>query len=879
MRTLKKSLSLVLVLAMVFSFCVMGTNAAFADADEITVDYAEAVEVMNALEILKGDETGFRPADTLTRAEACVIIIKMLGELDFAKAAKTDKFDDISGHWAEKYIAYCAEQGLISGLGDGKFGPDSELSGYAFALMILRAVGYNPSVEGIGGADWELDTAKYAKKVGLIADMSLISAETFTREMAAQMAFDGLMGLGQVTYSGGTTTTINGVTVVTGGSISAPGATLYADTFRGNEQLILVTNNDANDSTALGTTTGYEVSYNPVTGDATVSATPAVFNIATGVEEIGHVINVYYATAGATGVAYKTVDYSTEVTVTAATALTAGTKAQVTALLGFAPLATMTAAADYSDYTYGAGSAQITVAAGAYTVPAGTYVFFGDEVIYMSETPYVDQFNFAWDNYDKGYYTITGDSAGVVYKVTASAATNVNKVVTDLTIDWTKTPATGALYVVAPCGDRFVLSEVKTLDGKVTMHDGTYVYVDGAKKSVSATEATIATESILGAITDLTIGTGKLDFTNTFRFYLNAAGQIFAAVALTDAAVVEWTPVYVVGTTETDLGANAFGTHTYEFNVQYYGLDGKVVLDKYVALDGDTVVHSGATTGKVNFSDLSPAWYLIAKTANGNALKSLNTSTAVEGYKLVADFIASTSAFDKDATSFNGSFVTKETVFLYSTVTDAAANNTAATVVTGAHDEALTDNTVVKALVKANASNPAKTDIVAAWVGEAKSASTATADNVYVIALDGQITAANVATGMPATYQYTVLNAKGEIEKLVVTDSSASGAKRIIENANGTKSFGSTTWTTDVIANVTSADLYVVNGVTYVNQGTEYVVGTPIVKDIRPAVLAGLADGISSFNGMLGAGVSATCVYTTNLQTGVMTLALVIIDG
>ena len=42
MRTLKKSLSLVLVLAMVCSFFVMGTSAAFEDADKIEAELKEA---------------------------------------------------------------------------------------------------------------------------------------------------------------------------------------------------------------------------------------------------------------------------------------------------------------------------------------------------------------------------------------------------------------------------------------------------------------------------------------------------------------------------------------------------------------------------------------------------------------------------------------------------------------------------------------------------------------------------------------------------------------------------------------------------------------------------------------------------------------------
>ena len=78
MRTLKKTLALVLCLAMIAGLCCFGTSAAFADAADI--EYTEAVEVMNALGVLKGDGTNFNPKGILTRAEAAVMLAKLIGE-------------------------------------------------------------------------------------------------------------------------------------------------------------------------------------------------------------------------------------------------------------------------------------------------------------------------------------------------------------------------------------------------------------------------------------------------------------------------------------------------------------------------------------------------------------------------------------------------------------------------------------------------------------------------------------------------------------------------------------------------------------------------------------------------------------------------------
>ena len=72
MRTLKKSLALVLALVMVFSLAVTA-SADFTDADEIA--YPDEVELLVALDIIEGYEDGtFRPDRSLSRAELSTIV-------------------------------------------------------------------------------------------------------------------------------------------------------------------------------------------------------------------------------------------------------------------------------------------------------------------------------------------------------------------------------------------------------------------------------------------------------------------------------------------------------------------------------------------------------------------------------------------------------------------------------------------------------------------------------------------------------------------------------------------------------------------------------------------------------------------------------------
>lgn len=187
MRTLKKTLALVLVVAMMMSLCIT-SNAAFTDADEI--EYVEAVEVMTAIGVIDGFPSGeFQPQGSLTRAQAAKILVYLLGEEAYAKA-DGQIFDDVPEyHWAADYIAYCAENGLVNGYGDGKFGPEDKLTGYQWAKMLLAALGVD-TTEMIGAA-WQIPVAQAAANYGIFAENEKADkTEICTREEACLYALN-----------------------------------------------------------------------------------------------------------------------------------------------------------------------------------------------------------------------------------------------------------------------------------------------------------------------------------------------------------------------------------------------------------------------------------------------------------------------------------------------------------------------------------------------------------------------------------------------------------------------------------------------------------------------------------------------------------------
>lgn len=194
---MKKFLSLVLALVMTMSLVTVSAGAKdFKDADKIS--YVEAVEVMQTVGVIDGFEDGsFKPAEGLTRAQAAKIISNMIlgpATADAMKATAAPFKDVPASHWAAGYIAYCASEGIINGVGDGKFNPNGALTGFAFMKMLLGALGYDAEVEGYVGANWAVNVAKRAIQLGL--DDGLVSglngAKPATREEACLYALNTL---------------------------------------------------------------------------------------------------------------------------------------------------------------------------------------------------------------------------------------------------------------------------------------------------------------------------------------------------------------------------------------------------------------------------------------------------------------------------------------------------------------------------------------------------------------------------------------------------------------------------------------------------------------------------------------------------------------
>jgi len=172
---MRKVLSLVLVLALVLSSFSM----AFADDTATTAnaglsdiegkDCEQAAIVLMDLGVITGYTDGtFRPDANVTRAEAAVIVIKMLG-LEKSVGTQKSNYTDLAGYgWAEPYIAFASNLGILQGDGNGKYRPGDPVSYNEFAKIMVAALGY--TADSLTGT-WPGNYVNKAMGLGIMDDV------------------------------------------------------------------------------------------------------------------------------------------------------------------------------------------------------------------------------------------------------------------------------------------------------------------------------------------------------------------------------------------------------------------------------------------------------------------------------------------------------------------------------------------------------------------------------------------------------------------------------------------------------------------------------------------------------------------------------------
>ena len=183
---------------MMLSVMVVGAGAAFSDQSKIK--NTEAVDMCTALNIIGGYPDGtFKPEGNITRAEVTKMICVALngGKNPAVSTNTTPTFSDVRNNanaaWAEGYIESCYAQGIVSGVGGGKFAPNGNVTGVQLAKMLLVSLGYKSENEGFTGNAWATNVNVRAAQKGLYKGLeSMDTNAALTRDNAAQMVWNAL---------------------------------------------------------------------------------------------------------------------------------------------------------------------------------------------------------------------------------------------------------------------------------------------------------------------------------------------------------------------------------------------------------------------------------------------------------------------------------------------------------------------------------------------------------------------------------------------------------------------------------------------------------------------------------------------------------------
>ena len=169
---------------MAMSLSVSAFAADFNDVSSSHTNY-EAIDTLKTLDIVNGySTTKYGPNDTLTRAQLCTMIVRAVYG-DDTHYNSVNVFNDVSvSHWARIYIDTAYNHGVMSGYGNGTFGPEDKLTYTQTARVILNILGY-------GKLDWPLGVNTVAYELGLYDDVAVSDFDAgCTRAHAAQMIYN-----------------------------------------------------------------------------------------------------------------------------------------------------------------------------------------------------------------------------------------------------------------------------------------------------------------------------------------------------------------------------------------------------------------------------------------------------------------------------------------------------------------------------------------------------------------------------------------------------------------------------------------------------------------------------------------------------------------
>lgn len=157
-----------LILILLGSFLVVSP----LHAKEYQPQFESEAEVLKELGLFKGTEQGFELERQPTRLEALMMLLRMLGLEEEAKAETSAiPFQDVNDWW-KPYVAYAYKNKLTLGVSETEFGSTTLANEQMFVTFVLRSLGYSDSKDGNADFTYEKAVEK-ALETGLLTEAYL----------------------------------------------------------------------------------------------------------------------------------------------------------------------------------------------------------------------------------------------------------------------------------------------------------------------------------------------------------------------------------------------------------------------------------------------------------------------------------------------------------------------------------------------------------------------------------------------------------------------------------------------------------------------------------------------------------------------------------
>lgn len=181
---------------LILSFIILSSTFVMADGftDIEDSQYKDEINYLIEKEIIHGyEDNSFKPENKITRGEFAKILMDALElEIDPENAVQ---FKDVQGKWYQGYIGAIYKQGLMVGIADDEFAPESNITKEELSVILIRAFELEYALEDLEVVtdaadinnlpDWSKKSVFLSKAIGL---METVEVEDVTMFLPKELA-------------------------------------------------------------------------------------------------------------------------------------------------------------------------------------------------------------------------------------------------------------------------------------------------------------------------------------------------------------------------------------------------------------------------------------------------------------------------------------------------------------------------------------------------------------------------------------------------------------------------------------------------------------------------------------------------------------------